>query len=100
KILIVMTIIFTYVAGRFLLNLYRKIIPIGQTKTKAVIIDELADRSFRRHEDSRFEFSIQFKNEHGEKEVTRDTYNSVYCRGQNEHLVPKQKSLRRRISSN
>lgn len=43
---------------------------------------------------------IQFKNEHGEKEVTRDTYNSVYCRGQNEHLVPKQKSLRRRISSN
>lgn len=83
KILIVMTIIFAYVAGRFLLNLYRKIIPIGQTKTEAVIIDELADRSFRRHEDSRFEFSIQFKNEHGEnieviKEVTANTFEKYF----------------------
>ena len=78
-----MTIIFAYVSGRFLLNLYRKIIPIGQTKTEAVIIDELADRSFRRHEDSRFEFTIQFKNEHGEnieviKEVTANKFEKYF----------------------
>lgn len=80
KILTVVMMIFAYFVGRFLLNLWRKIMPIGKTKTEATIIDEKADITFRIHEDSYYAFTLHFENERGElvevmKEVTRETYN-------------------------
>ena len=79
KFLTVVMIVFVYFSGRFLVNILRKMIPISNTKTEAIIIDEQADIGYRKHQDAKFEFTLSFQNRDGEnvevvKEVTKNTF--------------------------
>lgn len=70
---------FLFFIGRFLLNLFRKLLPFGKTETEAIIFDRDSHFTFRKYEDSSYELSVAFKDEAGRtyqviKDVTRHTY--------------------------
>lgn len=80
KILIVVMGIFIYFSGKFLYNLFHKLFPFMKTNTEARIIDTYSDISFRKYEDSTFQFTLLFEHKDGSeikviKDVTRNTYN-------------------------
>ncbi len=72
-------LLFLAIASRFLLNLSRKLLPFGKTETEAIIFDTFSHVSYRKHEDSAYEFTIAFQDSAGQtvqavKNVTRHTY--------------------------
>ena len=69
-----------YFSTGYLSNLFHKIIPIAQTKTEAVITEKHADISYKKYQDSSYEFTLEYTSKAGEdirvvKAVTRHTYN-------------------------
>ena len=70
---------FLFFASRFLLNLFRKVMPFGKTETEAVIFDKYSYVTYRKHEDSIRELTVAFDDQDGNtiqvvKDVTRNTY--------------------------
>lgn len=81
KTLAVVMAVFIYFSGRFLSNLFQKLFPFMKTKTEAVIIDQHANTTYRRYEDSSYHFTLLFEDENGMairsmKHVTNTTYSS------------------------
>lgn len=72
-------VFFLFFAARFLLNLFRKVMPVGKTETEALIFDKYSYITYRKHEDSIREFTIAFDDQDGNtiqviKDVTRNTF--------------------------
>lgn len=79
KILTVTMAVFIYFSARFLYNLFHKLVPFMKTNTEAKIIDTYSDVSFRRYEDSIYQFTLLFEDNAGNKmevikDVTRNTF--------------------------
>lgn len=75
----VIVLIFLLFAGRFLVNLARKLLPFGKTETDSMIFDRYSDVTYRKYEDSIYELTINFENQAGQniqviKDVSRHTY--------------------------
>ncbi|MEI3607504.1 hypothetical protein SPD48_17630 [Pseudogracilibacillus sp. SE30717A] len=80
KLLTIAISVFVYFSGRFLHNLLLKLFPFMKTSTEAKIIDSYSYFSYRKYEDSVYEFTILFEDVNGNeieviKEVTRSTFN-------------------------
>ncbi|MBD7908029.1 DUF3592 domain-containing protein [Sporosarcina gallistercoris] len=75
----VIVLLFLFLASRFLLNLFRKMMPVGKTEAEATIFDKYSDVTYRKYEDSTYEFTVAFDDQNGDtiqviKDVTRHTY--------------------------
>ncbi|GKV68879.1 hypothetical protein NCCP2716_13770 [Sporosarcina sp. NCCP-2716] len=71
--------VFLAITSRFLVNLSRKLLPFGKTETEALIYDTYSHVTYRKHEDSAYEFTVAFQDSAGQtvkavKNVTRHTY--------------------------
>ncbi len=80
KLVTIAISVFVFFSVRFLFNLFYKLFPAMKTSTEAKIIDTYSHFSFRKYEDSVYEFTILFEDVHGNeieviKEVTRSTFN-------------------------
>lgn len=78
--LALMVVVSTYFSYLLLFNLFHATIPVFQTKTDAVIIEKDSYITYRKHEDSKFELTLEYHDTEGEqyttiKEVTTPTYN-------------------------
>src|SRR5699024_3562431 len=80
KILTIVMAIFIYFSGKFLYNLISKLSPFMKTNAEALIIDADSYITYRKYEDSSFQFTLLFENQYGNeiqviKDVTRNTFN-------------------------